>query len=96
MTAAKVDAVDPQKKAQAVDTAAERKAAVIREQRQKWAGFREEIQAALAANDFDRLKCLKSASESLNIQECEDRAWGIQDKAEAGMPTTMTIRWQRG
>ncbi len=101
LTAAKVDglvdAVDPQKKAQAVDAAAERKAAVIREQREAWAGFREEIKAALASNDFDRLKCLKIASESLrNAQECERRAWGIQDKAEAETPSVVRVHWMRG
>ena len=101
LTAAKVDglvdAVDPQKKAQAVDAAAERKAAVIREQREAWAGFREEIKTALASNDFDRLKCLKIASESLrNAQECERKAWGIQDKAEAETPSVVRVHWMRG
>lgn len=73
-----VNAVDPQKKAKAVDAAAERKAAVIREQREAWGGFKSEVRDALAANDFDRLKCLKIASEALrNAQECERKAWGI-------------------
>lgn len=73
-----VNAVDPQKKAEAVDAAAERKAAVIREQREAWGGFKSEVRGALAANDFDRLKCLKIASEALrNAQECERKAWGI-------------------
>ena len=92
-----VDAVDPQKKAQAVDAAAERKAAVIREQREAWAGFREEIKTALASNDFDRLKCLKIASETLrNTQESERKAWGIQDKAEAETPSVVRVHWMRG
>ena len=90
-----VDGVDPQKKAQAVDAAAERKAAVIREQREAWAGFREEIKTALASNDFERLKCLKIASESLrNAQDCERRAWGIQDKAEAEFSGGFVVRWK--
>lgn len=73
-----INAVDPQKKAEAVDAAAERKAAVIREQRDAWGGFKSEVRDALAANDFDRLKCLKIASEALrNAQECERKAWGI-------------------
>ena len=73
-----INAVDPQKKAEAVDAAAERKAAVIREQREAWGGFKSEDRDALAANDFDRLKCLKIASEALrNAQECERKAWGI-------------------
>ncbi len=92
-----INTVDPKKKAEAVDAAAERKAAVIREQREAWSGFREEIKAALASNDFDRLKCLKIASESLrNTQESERRAWGIQDKIEAETPSVVRVHWMRG
>ena len=73
-----VNSVDPQKKAAAVDAAAERKASVIREQRDAWNGFKGDVREALAANDFERLKCLKIASEALrNAQECERKAWGI-------------------
>ena len=73
-----VNAVNPEKKAAAVDAAAERKASVIREQREAWSGFKGDVREALAANDFDRLKCLKIASEALrNAQECERKAWGI-------------------
>lgn len=73
-----VNGVDPQKKAAAVDAAAERKASVIREQRDAWNGFKGDVREALAANDFERLKCLKIASEALrNAQECERKAWGI-------------------
>lgn len=73
-----VDTVNPQKKAEAVNRAADRKASVIREQRDVWNGFNSDVREALAANDFDRLKCLKIASEALrNAQECERKAWGI-------------------
>ena len=73
-----VNSVDPQKKAAAVDAAAERKASVSREQRDAWNGFKGDVREALAANDFERLKCLKIASEALrNAQECERKAWGI-------------------
>lgn len=72
---------DPKKKAEALSRAAEDKAAVIRNHREAWDGFKQEVKAALEANDFDRLKCLKIASETLrNAQECERKAWGIQDK----------------
>lgn len=84
-----VNTVDPQKKAEALSRAAEDKAAVIRNHREAWDGFKQEVKAALEANDFDRLKCLKIASETLrNAQECERKAWGIQDKpTEAEQPT---------
>ena len=91
-----VNTVDPKKKAEAVDAAAERKASVIREQREAWAGFKTEVKAALDANDFERLKCLKIASESLrNAQECERKAWGIQDKAETEVFGGLTIQWEK-
>lgn len=99
LTEAKVAGVvagcNPQKKAAAVDAAAERKASVIREQREAWSGFKGDVREALAANDFDRLKCLKIASEALrNAQECERRAWGIQDKSEPnpGVPVRAEVR----
>ena len=77
-----VNTVDPQKKAEALSRAAEDKAAVIRNHREAWDGFKQEVKAALKDNNFDRLKCLKIASETLrNAQECERKAWGIQDKA---------------
>lgn len=76
-----VNTVDPQKKAEALSRAAEDKAAVIRNHREAWDGFKQEVKAALEVNNFDRLKCLKIASETLrNAQECERKAWGIQDK----------------
>lgn len=84
LTVAKVAGVvagsDPQKTAAALDAAADRKAAVIVEHREAWEGFKREICAAVEANDFDRLKCLKIASEAMrNVQECERKAWGIVD-----------------
>lgn len=93
-----VNTVDPKKKAEAVDAAAERKAAVIREQREAWDGFKSEVRTALAENNFERLKCLKIASESLrNAQECERKAWGITDLPAdappqvASQPVTVNI-----
>ena len=80
---------DPKKKAEALSRAAEDRAAIIRNHREAWDGFKQEVKAALESNDFDRLKCLKIASETLrNAQECERKAWGIQDKStEAEQPT---------
>ena len=91
-----VNTVDPKKKAEAVDAAAERRAAVIREQREVWTGFREEIRAALEGNDFDRLRRLKLASESLRIvQDAERKAWSL-DKTEAETPSVVRVHWMRG
>ena len=84
LAAAKVAGVvtgsNPQKTAEALDAAADRKAAVIIEHREAWEGFKREICDAVKANDFERLKCLKIASEAMrNVQECERKAWGILD-----------------
>ena len=90
-----LNTVNPQKKAEALSRAAEDKAAVIRNHREAWGGFKQEVKAALEANDFDRLKCLKIASETLrNAQECERKAWGIQDKAveaENSRPSSQAV-----
>ena len=73
----------PQKKAEALNAAADRKASVIVGHREAWSGYEKEVRAAVEQNDFNRLKCLKIASETLKIvQESERKAWGIQDKTE--------------
>lgn len=99
LTEAKVAGVvagcNPQKKAEALSRAAEDKAAVIRNHREAWGGFKQEVKAALEANDFDRLKCLKIASETLrNAQECERKAWGITDKSEDTPSPSQTVSVQ--
>lgn len=84
-----VNAVDPKKRAEAVDRASDAKAAVIEGQRESWNGFDRKVTAALEANDFDRLKCLKIASEALrNAQESQRKAWGIQDKSSIDMTSS--------
>lgn len=84
-----VNTVDPKKRAEAVDRASDAKAAVIEGQRESWNGFDRKVTAALEANDFDRLKCLKIASEALrNAQECQRRAWGIVDKSTVDMTSS--------
>lgn len=75
--------VSPQKKTEALNAAADRKASVIVGHREAWSGYEKEVRAAVEQNDFNRLKCLKIASETLKIvQESERKAWGIQDKTE--------------
>lgn len=74
---------DPKKKAEALSRAADAKAAVIEGQRGAWEGFDGKVTSALEANDFDRLKCLKIASEAMrNAQECQRKAWGIKEAPE--------------
>lgn len=84
-----VNTVDPKKRAEAVERASDAKAAVMEGQRGAWEGFDGKVASALKANDFDRLKCLKIASEALrNAQECQRKAWGIVDKSAVDMSSS--------
>lgn len=87
---------NPKKKAEALDAAADRKAAVIRSHREAWEGFEQEVEQALAAENFTRLKCLKIASETLrNVQECERKAWGIADRTDTEVSGGLELTWQK-
>lgn len=82
LTAAKVNgivnAVNPQKKAEAIDRAAEQKAAVIRRHKEEWDRHKAIMDAALAEGDFDRAKLAKITAETINIRQAGERkAWGI-------------------
>lgn len=85
-----LNTVNPQKKAEALGRAADEKVSVIIGQREAWAGFDADVKTALSANDFDRLKCLKIASETMrNVQECQRKAWGIRDAVETPQDATL-------
>lgn len=74
---------DPKKKAEALNAAADQKAAVINRHREEWTRHQAIIDAAIANNDFERAKLAKITAETLKIrQEGERKAWGIQDKTE--------------
>ena len=91
-----VNTVDPKKRAEAVDRASDAKAAVMEGQRESWKGFDGKVTSALEANDFERLKCLKIASEALrNAQECQRRAWGITDRTETEVSGGVALTWQK-
>ena len=78
-----VNTVNPKKRAEAVDQAADRRAAVINRHREEWVRHQAIIDKAIAENDFERAKLAKITAETLKIrQEGERKAWGIQDKTE--------------
>ena len=90
-----VNTVDPKKRAEAVDSAADRKAAVIMRHRDEWDKQQEISDRAMAAEDFELAKLAKITAETLKIrQEGERKAWGIQDKAETEVSGGLEIRWQ--
>ena len=91
-----VNTVDPKKKAEAVDRAADAKAAVILRHKEEWEQHQQLIRQAVESGDFDAAKLAKITAETIKIrQEGERKAWGIQDKAEAELTGNMAITWQK-
>lgn len=91
-----VNTVDPQKRAEAVDCAADRKAAVIVRHRIEWDKQQEISDRAMDTEDFELAKLAKITAETLKIrQEGERKAWGIQDKAETEVSGGVVVTWQR-
>ena len=86
---------DPKKKAEAIDRAADAKAAVMVRHKEEWERHQTLIDEALAEGDFDKAKLAKITAETLKIrQEGERKAWGIQDKAGTEVSGGLEIRWQ--
>jgi hypothetical protein len=80
LTEAKVAGVvagcDPQKKAEALDKAAQKKADVIAKHKQEWAKHQKWIDEALGNGDFNAAKLAKITAETIRIrQDGERRAW---------------------
>lgn len=80
-----VNTVNPKKKAEALDHAADAKASVIRRHKDEWDQHQRLIVEALEAGNFDMAKLAKITAETIRIrQEGERKAWGIQEKADVG------------
>lgn len=74
-----VNTVDPQKKAEAIDAAATRKAEIVFKHQNDWEQYRLRS-AARAEEGFEGLKCNKIEAETLRImQDGERKAYGIVD-----------------
>lgn len=100
LTEAKVAGVvagcNPKKKAEALDRAADAKAAVILRHKAEWEQHQQLIRQAVESGDFDAAKLAKITAETIKIrQEGERKAWGISDKVEQETATEMVIKWQR-
>ncbi len=79
-----VNTVNPQKKAEALDAAAEKKAEVILRHQQEWDVHRKLMNEALTEDDFEKAKLAKITAETLRIrQEGERKAWGILEKTQS-------------
>lgn len=91
-----VDTVNPKKKAEAVNQAADRKAAVLQKHRDAWPAIKELNAKALAEQDFEAAKLAKISAETEKIiQEGERKAWGITDKGETELSGGIAITWQK-
>lgn len=76
-----LNTVNPQKKAEALDRAAEAKAAVITRHQREWDRHQAIMDEALSEGSFDKAKLAKITAETIKIrQEGERKAWGIVDK----------------
>lgn len=98
LTEAKVAGIvagcDSKKKAEALDRAADAKAAVIRRHQSEWDEHMRLMREALETKDFDVAKLAKITAETLKIrQEAERRAWGITDKSALENTGGITIAW---
>lgn len=88
-----VNTVNPQKKAEALDRAADAKAAVMLRHKEEWERHQALIDEALAAGDFDKAKLAKITAETLKIrQEGERRAWGIKDSTEEARAADVFVK----
>ena len=89
-----VNTVDPQKKVEAVDAAASRKADVIQRHRDAWPKIKALNAQAIEAQDFNAAKLAKITAETERIiQDGERKAWGIQDKTETEVSGGFQISW---
>ena len=69
---------DPQKKAEAIDAEAARRADVVQRHRDEWEEHKEIVDKAVGARDFEAAKLAKITAETLKIrQEAERKAWNI-------------------
>jgi hypothetical protein len=73
---------NPQKKAEALDAAADRRAAVEIRHQAEWDDHKALLQAAITRKDFEAAKLAKITAETLKIrQEGERKAWRLDVQA---------------
>lgn len=87
---------NPQKKAEALDRAADAKAAVMLRHKEEWDGQGRLLAEAVEGKDMEAAKLAKLVAETLKIrQEAERKAWGIRDvdaQPDGGALTVRIVR----
>jgi hypothetical protein len=69
---------NPQKKAEAIDAEASRRADVVQRHRDEWEEHKHIVDTAIGTKDFEAAKLAKITAETLKIrQEAERKAWAI-------------------
>lgn len=93
-----VDTVNPKKKAEAVNHAADRKAEIMQRHRDAWPAIKKLNADAVSSQDFDLAKLAKISAETEKIiQEGERRAWGITEVQDgAGIAAQTAVRIDLG
>ncbi|MFD1558342.1 hypothetical protein ACFSHT_22380 [Paraburkholderia silviterrae] len=75
----------PEKKAAALDEAADRTAAVVTRHRDEWDDHKQLVTNAIAEQDFGKAKLAKITAETLKIrQDGERKAWGLDSGQRTG------------
>lgn len=81
---------NPQKKAEAIDAEASRRADVVQRHRDEWEEHKRLVDTAIGTNDFEAAKLAKITAETLKIrQEAERKAWAID--AQVAPVTNITV-----
>lgn len=84
---------DPEKKAIAMQAAADAKVQVIQRHKAEWEQHQKLIHDAVAEDDFEKAKLAKITAETIKIrQEGERKAWGL-DKTEAQIDAKIEVVW---
>jgi uncharacterized coiled-coil DUF342 family protein len=82
----------PQKRAEAITTEADRRAAVALRHRDEWDEHAKLIHQAIAQRDLELAKMAKITAETIKIrQEAERKAWGLDQTAKTEASSTPTF-----
>lgn len=87
-----VSTENPKKKAEAIDSAAERGAKIIARHQEDWEAHHEKFTVKVVADNFDMGKSAKICAEMLAIrQKAERSAYGLDDREENNAPVITVV-----
>ena len=69
--------------------------AVLERHRDEWRRHRRLVDAVMESVDYDQARVVKLLAETLRLrQEGERRAWGLDNRTDAGNAGTLEVRWK--